>query len=44
MIKSSLKLYQNFHPNVMGEGWGLTYDGKNLIAQTELKSIFLRCK
>ena len=36
--KSSLNFYQNFpYPNVMGEGWGLTYDGKNLIASDGTK-------
>lgn len=30
--KSSLKLLSEFtYPNQIGEGWGLTYDGKNLI-------------
>ena len=39
--KSSLKLLGEFpYPNVMGEGWGLTYDGKNLIASDGTKNIY----
>ena len=39
--KSTLKLLSEFpYPNVMGEGWGLTYDGKNLIASDGTKNIY----
>lgn len=39
--KASLKLLNEFpYPNVMGEGWGLTYDGKNLIASDGTKNIY----
>lgn len=39
--KSTLKLLRQFdYPNVMGEGWGLTYDGKNLIASDGTKNIY----
>ena len=39
--KNSLKLVSEFpYPNVMGEGWGLTYDGKNLIASDGTKNIY----
>ncbi len=39
--KSSLKLIKEFdYPNVMGEGWGLTYDGKNLIASDGTKNLY----
>lgn len=39
--KNSLKLLNEFaYPNVMGEGWGLTYDGKNLIASDGTKNIY----
>ena len=39
--KSSLKLLSEFpYPNVMGEGWGLTYDGKNLIASDGTKNLY----
>lgn len=39
--KNSLKLLSEFdYPNVMGEGWGLTYDGKNLIASDGTKNIY----
>lgn len=39
--KSSLKLLSEFpYPNVMGEGWGLTYDGKSLIASDGTKNIY----
>jgi len=39
--KNSLKLLNEFpNPNLMGEGWGLTYDGKNLIASDGTKNIY----
>ena len=39
--KNSLKLLSEFdYPNVMGEGWGLTYDGKNLIASDGTKNLY----
>ncbi|SHG05633.1 glutaminyl-peptide cyclotransferase [Chryseobacterium vrystaatense] len=39
--KSSLKLLSEFaYPNVLGEGWGLTYDGKNLIASDGSKLLY----
>lgn len=39
--KSDLSLVKEFpYPNVMGEGWGLTYDGKNLIASDGTKNIY----
>ncbi|RTZ49275.1 glutamine cyclotransferase [Chryseobacterium arthrosphaerae] len=39
--KSSLKLLSEFaYPNVCGEGWGLTYDGKNLIASDGSKLLY----
>lgn len=39
--KNSLKLLSEFpYPNVMGEGWGLTYDGRNLIASDGTKNIY----
>ncbi|AZI67860.1 glutamine cyclotransferase [Kaistella daneshvariae] len=39
--KNSFKLLSEFdYPNVMGEGWGLTYDGKNLIASDGTKNIY----
>lgn len=39
--KNTLKLLSEFpYPNVMGEGWGLTYDGKNLIASDGTKNIY----
>ncbi len=39
--KSSLKLLSEFpYPNVMGEGWGLTHDGKNFIASDGTKNIY----
>ena len=39
--KNSLKLLSEFpYPNVMGEGWGLTYDGKNFIASDGTKNIY----
>lgn len=39
--KNSLKLLGEFpYPNIMGEGWGLTYDGKNLIASDGTKNLY----
>ncbi|WP_226064986.1 glutaminyl-peptide cyclotransferase [Kaistella polysaccharea] len=39
--KNTFKLLSEFpYPNVMGEGWGLTYDGKNLIASDGTKNIY----
>lgn len=39
--KNSLKLLSEFpYPNVMGEGWGLTYDGKNMIASDGSKNLY----
>lgn len=39
--KNSLKKLSEFPlPNVIGEGWGLTYDGKNLIATDGSKNLF----
>lgn len=39
--KNTLKLLSEFpYPNVMGEGWGLTYDGVNLIASDGTKNIY----
>ena len=39
--KNTLKLLNEFpYPNVMGEGWGLTYDGKNLIASDGTKNLY----
>ena len=39
--KNSLKLLSEFpYPNVMGEGWGLTYDGKELITSDGTKNIY----
>lgn len=39
--KNSLKLLSEFpYPNVMGEGWGLTYDGKHLIASDGTKNLY----
>lgn len=39
--KNSLKLLSEFpYPNIMGEGWGLTYDGKNLIASDGTKNLY----
>lgn len=39
--KNSLKLLNEFpYPNLMGEGWGLTYDGKNLIASDGTKNLY----
>lgn len=39
--KSDLKLIREYpYPNVMGEGWGLTYDGKHLIASDGTKNLY----
>jgi glutamine cyclotransferase len=39
--KNSLKLLKEFpYPNVLGEGWGLTYDGKDLIASDGSKLLY----
>lgn len=39
--KNSLKLLSQFQmPNVMGEGWGLTTDGKYLIASDGTKNVY----
>lgn len=39
--KSDLSLINEFpYPNIMGEGWGLTYDGKNLIASDGTKNLY----
>lgn len=39
--KSDLSLISEFtYPNVIGEGWGLTYDGKNLILSDGTKNIY----
>lgn len=39
--KSDLSLISEFpYPNVMGEGWGLTYDGNSLIASDGTKNIY----
>lgn len=39
--KKTLTLQSEFpYPNVMGEGWGLTYDGKNLIASDGTKNLY----
>lgn len=39
--KSSLKQIGEFpYPNIIGEGWGLTYDGKNLVASDGSKNIY----
>ncbi|MBW8523559.1 glutaminyl-peptide cyclotransferase [Chryseobacterium chendengshani] len=39
--KNSLSLLSEFpYPDVMGEGWGLTYDGKNLIASDGTKNLY----
>lgn len=39
--KASLKLLSEFpYPDVMGEGWGLTFDGKNLIASDGTKNLY----
>lgn len=39
--KSDLSLINEFaYPNVIGEGWGLTYDNKNLILSDGTKNIY----
>ena len=39
--KNTLKLIGEFqYPNKIGEGWGLTYDGKNLILSDGTKNIY----
>lgn len=39
--KKTLTLQSEFpYPNVMGEGWGLTYDGQNLIASDGTKNLY----
>ncbi len=39
--KSDLNLISEFpYPNEIGEGWGLTYDGKNLIASDGSKNLY----
>lgn len=39
--KNSLKKLSQFPlPNVIGEGWGLTYDGKNLVATDGSKNLY----
>jgi glutamine cyclotransferase len=39
--KKTLTLQSEFpYPNVMGEGWGLTFDGKNLIASDGTKNLY----
>ena len=39
--KSDLSLVREFpYPNVIGEGWGLTYDGTNLIASDGSKNLY----
>lgn len=39
--KSSLKAIGEFpYPNIMGEGWGLTYDGQYLLASDGSKNIY----
>lgn len=39
--QNSLKLHNEFpYPNVIGEGWGFTNDGKNLIASDGTKNIY----
>jgi len=39
--KASLKLLSEFpYPNVLGEGWGLTYDGEYLIASDGSKLLY----
>lgn len=39
--KNTLRLLSEFaYPNVLGEGWGLTYDGKNLIASDGSKLLY----
>ncbi len=39
--KADLALIKEFpYPNIMGEGWGLTYDGKHLIASDGTKNLY----
>ena len=39
--KKTLSLVSEFaYPDVIGEGWGLTYDGKNLIASDGTKNLY----
>lgn len=39
--KNSLKLLSEFaYPNLIGEGWGLTYDGKHLLLSDGTKNIY----
>ncbi|USL95624.1 glutaminyl-peptide cyclotransferase [Riemerella anatipestifer] len=39
--KASLKLLSEFpYPGAIGEGWGLTYDGKNLILSDGTKNLY----
>ncbi len=39
--KADLSLVSEFqYPNVLGEGWGLTYDGNNLIASDGSKNLY----
>ncbi len=39
--KNSFKLLGQFaFPSIIGEGWGLTYDGKNLIASDGTKNLY----
>jgi len=39
--KNSLKLLSEFdYPNLIGEGWGLTYDGKYLLVSDGTKNIY----
>jgi glutamine cyclotransferase len=39
--KNTLKKISEFPlPNIIGEGWGLTYDGKNLIATDGTKNLY----
>lgn len=39
--KSDLKLLGEFpYPNIMGEGWGLSYNGKELIASDGTKNLY----
>lgn len=39
--KASLKLLSEFpYPNAIGEGWGLTYDGENLILSDGTKTLY----
>ncbi len=39
--KGNFNLIKEFaYPNIMGEGWGLTYDGKTLIASDGTKNLY----